>query len=158
MSIRAISEDDWPALMAVQAACYHAVTPEPLAVLQSKWQSSPQTCLAWAGADNQLLGYVLAYPWDGQTLPELSKVSTPAGGQELYLHDLALAPAARGQGAARALAGQLLQLAKRQGFRRVTLVSIQGSERFWESCGFDATKQPAPASYGGQALVMVQNL
>nr|WP_268921101.1 hypothetical protein [Shewanella vesiculosa] len=41
MSIRPITANDWPAIMAIQAQCYVELTPESLEVMQSKWQTSP---------------------------------------------------------------------------------------------------------------------
>lgn len=158
MNIRTIESRDWPALMAVQAACYTELEPESEAALKSKWQLAPATCLALADAQDRLVGYCLAHPWNGEALPKLGVKTAPADGERLYLHDLAIAPSARGKGRAKSLVAAVLMRAKRQGFKKVTLVSVQGSQRFWQGCGFAPITRQAPPDYGDEAQVMAQHL
>ncbi|BDM63445.1 hypothetical protein NFHSH190041_08970 [Shewanella sp. NFH-SH190041] len=107
MLIRAVEHRDWPAIMAIQEACYHAFDPEPLSVMQSKWHLSPSTCFI-SEYHHRVVGYCLAHPWRGappalnQQLP--TQISQP---DTLYLHDMALAPQAQGLGAGQAMLKQL---------------------------------------------------
>ncbi|HAY93281.1 MAG TPA: N-acetyltransferase, partial [Shewanella sp.] len=47
MLLRAITPEDWDAILAIQDECYSQLDPEPLHVLQSKWQVSPQSCFVF---------------------------------------------------------------------------------------------------------------
>lgn len=90
MLIRAISQDDWQAIGEIQAECYHALAPEPLHVLKSKWQASPQTCYVLEKSE-QVVGYCLAHPWTEDTPPPLYKaITTLPKADTLYLHDIAI--------------------------------------------------------------------
>jgi predicted N-acetyltransferase YhbS len=57
-----------------------------------------------------------------------------------YVHDIAVAADCRGRGVGRRLAQALLDTARRQGFTRAELVSVQGSAPFWARFGFAATR------------------
>jgi len=76
----------------------------------------------------------------------------------LYLHDLAVAPRAAGQGVARRLVGAML--ARAGGLRHSALVSVQDSRPFWESLGYAvAAGDPgALATYPADALYMTKSL
>jgi N-acetylglutamate synthase-like GNAT family acetyltransferase len=54
----------------------------------------------------------------------------------LYLHDLAVAPAARGRRAANALVAVALERAHADGLHWSALVSVQQSQAFWSALGY----------------------
>ncbi len=156
---------DLPAVMRIQAQCYSAIVPESLQSMSAKQQAAPRTCHgAWQGGE--LLGYLLALPVRGLALPALDSPSCiidPAA-DALYLHDLALAPAARGSGAGQALVARTLAVGAQLGLRRALLVAIQGSAPYWARQGFDGI-DPATealraklASYGADARLMQRPL
>jgi predicted N-acetyltransferase YhbS len=58
----------------------------------------------------------------------------------LSLHDLAVAPEARGHGVARTLFAAVHALARERGFASVSLVAVQGSDPFWARLGFRAVE------------------
>ncbi|MGI2257984.1 GNAT family N-acetyltransferase [Shewanella sp. GXUN23E] len=139
MRIRPITQSDWSAIMTIQAQTYHAIDPEPLNVMQSKWLLSPDTCLV-VELETQIVGYCLAHPWLGEP-PSLNQC-LPAqldNPETLYLHDMAFAPAARGLGAGKALLGRLVAHARRLAVPHLSLVAVQGAESFWEKQGFEHT-------------------
>ncbi|AMP00480.1 acetyltransferase family protein [Collimonas arenae] len=57
----------------------------------------------------------------------------------LYLHDLAVAPAARGKRAANVLVAAALAHARSAGLNWSALVSVQQSQSFWGTLGYQAT-------------------
>src|SRR3990167_8330312 len=82
----------------------------------------------------------------------------------LYLHDMAVLPALAGRGLARALLEPLWHQAIARGLRRSALVSVQGSQGFWERHGYaaqplhDAAQRQRLAAYGEGAVYMVRGL
>ncbi len=153
-----MAEADLDAVLAVQAACYPPAMQEAADVVRARLRASPGTVLVARDADG-VCAYLFAYP------SRLGKV-TPLGGEfavsampdTLYLHDLAVAPRAAGQGVARRLVDAML--ARAGGLRHSALVSVQKSRRFWESLGYTrAGGDPgALATYPAGALYMTKRL
>lgn len=135
-AIRVIREADWPAIDRIQRECFPPSAIESRETLQSIARHSPGTCLF--AETTAPVGYVLAHPWTADDLPPLQAPLTaiPAGASSLFIHDLAVAPAARGAGLARRLVDDLLDRARRLGLARGSLLSVQDSRRFWARYGF----------------------
>ena len=78
----------------------------------------------------------------------------------LYLHDMAVAPEAKGQGAARALLAAARNLARQRLIRRTALVSVQDSQAYWQGLGYavepvtDTLQQQHLRTYGAEAVYM----
>lgn len=132
-----MSEDDFPAVMAVQAICYTALTPESEESLLAKLRASPSTCFV-ATRDGTLAGYLFSVPWLSASPPALDAqtCTPPAQPDCLYLHDLAVAPAERHSGAAGALIRAFFTCVQELGLGRACLVAVQGSTGYWERHGF----------------------
>jgi GNAT superfamily N-acetyltransferase len=117
-----------------------------------------------AVADSGLAGYVLSHPWLSEEPPPLnaSLDAVPAGATTYYIHDLALASAARGRGQGAAIVERLAAHAAASGFRSLTLVAVNRSCGFWKRLGFRAAMTAALdeklASYGSDALLMRRDL
>ena len=165
LTLAPLHAGDLPAVMRIQAQCYTAIVPESLASMSAKQQHAPHTCHA-AWRRGALVGYLLSLPVRGLALPALdSRACTidPAA-DALYLHDLALAPAARGSGAGQALVARALAVGAQRGLRRALLVAIQGSAPYWARQGFEPLAPPTPdvraklASYGADARLMQRPL
>jgi len=137
---------DLPAVDALGTAI-HTAHPERAAIAAERLALAPETCFVLATPEIQ--GYLVAHPWAGDP-PKLDTLlgTLPAQPDHLYLHDLALAPAARGQ---RHPAGILPLLPN-----PIALISVNGTAPFWQAHGF----RPAPiapaklASYGPGAVYM----
>jgi len=155
-----MAEADLDAVLAVQAACYPPAMQEAADVVRARLRASPGTVLV-ARDDDGVCAYLFAYP------SRLGKV-TPLGGafavstepDTLYLHDLAVAPRAAGQGVARRLVARLHEDAAGRGLRHAALVSVQDSLAFWESLGYVAAAgdDAALATYPGAAHYMTKRL
>ena len=145
------------------ADAIHPDLPEDLAVFADRLALFPEGCHVLAPetlTGDTLLGYVVAHPWAGNDPPKLNTVlgALPAVPDALLIHDVALAPGARGQGAAAAIVARLLALA--EAYPRAMLVSVYGTAPFWSRFGFrDATALLPPAAlaaYGEDARLMVR--
>ncbi|MNT81103.1 Acetyltransferase (GNAT) family protein [compost metagenome] len=100
----------------------------------------------------------------GKVTPLHGDFEAVAQPDTLYLHDMAVLPARAGQGLARALLQPLWAQAAEQGMRHSALVSVQGSQAYWERQGYaqqpleDATQRARLTSYGESAVYMVRSL
>jgi len=130
--------------------CYPDL-PESAAALAAKQALSPQTCFALAHADDsaEIAGYMLAHPWLLGDIPPLNRLlhALPLKPDCLYLHDLALAPAARGRHYATAAAAALARQAQALGLPHLALTAVHNSAPFWQKLGF--APQPLPARANG---------
>ncbi|MCL1100037.1 GNAT family N-acetyltransferase [Shewanella saliphila] len=135
MSIRPIIASDWPAIMAIQAQCYIELTPESLAVMQSKWQASPTTCLVIEQAEN-IVAYALVHPWPQGDAPSLDTPITPIKSHSWYLHDMAISPAAQGMGLGKQLLEYVIYQATQLSKHGIGLVAVQGAKGYWQAQGF----------------------
>lgn len=126
------------------AAAIHPDYPEDAAVFAERLGLFPQGCLVLEIAD-ALQGYLLSHPWTAAPPPALNTMigALPAFPALYYLHDLALAPAARGSGAARAAVARTSAIAATAGFDRIGLVAVNGADGFWRRCGFEVASDPA---------------
>jgi GNAT superfamily N-acetyltransferase len=146
MRIGPMAPGDLAGVLDVQAACYPPAMQEPAHVVLARLAASPGTVLV-ARDDDGVCGYLFAYPSClGKVTPLGGAFAVPAEPDTLYLHDLAVAPRAAGQGVGRALVARLHANAAVRGLRHAALVSVQDLLVFWESLGY------APAAGDGAAL------
>ncbi len=135
------------------ADAVHPDHPEDAAVLAERLQLHPAGCLVLDG-EQGIRGYAVAHPWRFGRPPPLN---TPLGGlparpDTFYIHDLALLPDARGDGAGASAVDLLARQAAAEGFTNISLVAVGGSQRFWRRNGFKVVEREetraALASYG----------
>ncbi|MBY8128766.1 hypothetical protein KW493_10765 [Vibrio fluvialis] len=101
MAITNIDDAVWPGILAVQHEMYTEVAPEKLAVLQSKWRHSPQSCFVFRTGD-KVDAYVIAHTWNRAQPPKLHKeLPSDCAGETLFLHDLAVSNQVAGRASAR---------------------------------------------------------
>jgi GNAT superfamily N-acetyltransferase len=131
---------DLRAVLAI-AAAVHPDYPESEAVFAERLALFPAGCLMLESG-GAAAGYATAHPWYHRRPPALDVLlgALPPVPEVLYLHDLALLPAARGAGAGRVAIQRLAALA---GGLPMALVAIAGTEEFWRAQGFAATSDPA---------------
>jgi len=161
MTIEIIREHHWPGILETEHTAYIDVEPETEKILKSKWEVTPDTCLVSLDDDLKVQAYVLAHAWHLRKPPALFKYmeDVPVGTETLYLHDLAVHKNVRGRGIGDLLATELIKRADAYGFQRITLVAVQGSEKFWERQGFTAVPEIViSSSYGEDAVFMRQTL
>lgn len=142
------------------AAQLHSGLPERPDVLAEKIRLAPGTCCKLVRAGH-CAGYGLAHPWQLEAIPPLDtlleKIPEPA--ECLYVHDIAILPAARGAGASAAYLARLKQSARASALPAMALTSVYGTAALWRRFGFVERSSPALTrklrSYGPSAVYMV---
>ncbi|WP_330083218.1 GNAT family N-acetyltransferase [Methylocystis iwaonis] len=141
----------------------HPGLPERQEVFEEKFRLFPAGCFALEQGGS-LVGYAISHPWMLFEIPPLDAFleRLPSPPDCLYLHDVALIPAARGRGAAAQLMDRLRLLASREGVGFIALASVYGTGGFWRAMGFAAASSDRLAeklqSYGPSACYMVKKL
>lgn len=135
---RPLAARDMKAIMRVQEACYHPSLIEPAEALLSKMLLFPLG--AWGCfSGEELVAYIVCIPAEGGDVVALGRptVSLPRCPDRLHIHDLAVLPAHRGRYIASDLVRKAHDIASWFGHRRISLVSVQGTERYWSGHGFE---------------------
>lgn len=166
---RVMNKGDLADICEIAAIC-HPNYPEDEAVLAQKQKLSPQTCYLLE-QNHKPSGYILAHPWALDNIPPLNQflpTSQLVGefGKDtntLYLHDIALLPAARQSGVGALGLKLLYKQAKNLGFDKVALVAVNHSSSFWIGQGFVMQKvtpslQKKLLTYDADAAYMLKNL
>ncbi|MBD1577129.1 GNAT family N-acetyltransferase [Vibrio sp. S11_S32] len=163
--ISEIPDQVWPQIEQIQEQAYRDDLAENIDILKIKSDVSPETCFVCMDDEEQVLGYVLAHPWESSVPPCINQDISERGelvsleeASTLYLHDLAISPDARGAGIAQALVENLLKHAQRWNIDKISLVAVQGMASFWGNYGFNSVKSNATDSYGDDAQMMVIQL
>lgn len=133
-------------VLRVQASAYPAELLEDGAFFHNRLALAGATC--WAARDAataQLLGYLIAYPWDDGLPPALNAPlhSTPEPATHWFLHDCAVAPSAQGRQVGRALYQTAAAHAQTLAFQFAALVALESAVGYWHKQGF---RQPSQAS------------
>ncbi|WP_327068887.1 GNAT family N-acetyltransferase [Kitasatospora sp. NBC_01250] len=154
--IRPIHDGDWDAIVALEAATYtDGELSEERAALESRGRVAPGTSFVLE-RERRLLGYVLALPYPVDRYPDLSRAEHRAHrSRNLHLHDLVIAPGARGRRLGTRLLAHLTATAAAKGYERISLVAVGGAHTFWAAHGFAAHPGIAlPTGYGPDAHYM----
>lgn len=159
---RAMTRSDLPLVTEMAALC-HPDYPEDAVVFAERLDLFPDGCSIYQWK-SEIAGYQIAHPGRfGEPVPLNHLLgSIPDDADVLYLHDIALLPAARGSGAASAAVTNLKKLARRCGYDRLALVSVNATSEFWQRHAFelrtDGTIDRQLAGYGGESCYMVCEL
>ncbi|MBV8743917.1 MAG: GNAT family N-acetyltransferase [Xanthobacteraceae bacterium] len=141
----------------------HVTLQERAEVFANKLALFPQGCFVLA-RNGALTGYGIAHPWALGSVPALDTVmaALPAAPTCLYIHDVVVLEAARGQGAAGVLVDVFEAVARQHALASLALVSVYGTYVFWERYGFQTAPDPDLAaklkSYGETARYMCKDL
>ena len=165
--LRPLNAEDVDSLLHVQTICYGDAFLESRAVFAQRL-ASPHHCSIGVvrQGEHALQAYLAAY-WSnpGKITPLDGPFTPPAAGEQvLYLHDMSVQPALAGQGVARYLVQHLIAQAQQRGLRQAALVSVQGSQAYWERQGFsvcpviDAQQLAHLQTYGEGAVYMTRAL
>lgn len=154
-----LTRADLPAALQIQSAAYPAFLIEDERAFLSRITLAATYCLA-ARQEGQLLGYVLAHGWRRGSPPPIGAVLADGEPAEvLFIHDLAMTPAARGGGIGNGLVTHALALAGQDGLRRAELIAVEGAADYWRRLGFveepvAGELQAGIAAYGTRARWM----
>lgn len=146
---------DLPAVAALEMICHAPLPPEGEALFAERLALFPAGCLV-ASDDSGLGAYLVAHPWRRGAPPTLGERlgTLPERPDCLHLHDIAVAPRARGQRLVGAALARLTDIGRKAALPAITLVSVHGTEALWARHGF----RPAPAATEGygEAVYMVR--
>lgn len=155
---RPMSADDLGAVSKL-ASEIHPDFPESDNVFRDKLERFPKGCFMLMD-DDIPSGYLLSHPWMRCDPPPLNSLLPvlPNSADTLYIHDLALAVAARGHAMAEQIIGEIVKLVQALKLPVISLVAVGGSERFWERQKFIVVDskplREMLKSYGAQAVYM----
>lgn len=134
--IRRLEAGDVPAALRIQAAAYPAFLLEEADAFASRIDMAASFCLAAILGEN-LVGYLLAHGWQGQSPPPVGTILPPDSASEvLFIHDLAIGSAGRGSGLGRTLVDSAARLAADHGLSRAELIAVEGMAPYWRTLGF----------------------
>lgn len=155
---RRMTPSDLPAVGAI-ADAVHIAYPEDNAIFVERLLLFPAGCLVLQAAGT-LVGYLVAHPGRMREPPALNTRlgALPAEPDCLYLHDIAVLPAARGRGAATVAIERLVEIARAHALPAIALIAIAGTLPFWGRHGFtpldDHALAAKLASYDPEARLM----
>ncbi len=155
--VRPMSPADLVQVLQLQARCYEPRFHESAAAFHAKQARHPDH--AWvADRDGLITAYLFAQPARKGYPPPLDDPGSPVQDADvLHLHDMAVAPEARGLGLPTYLLEEALAQGKRLGLQQATLVAVQGSEGFWRRLGFSpSTPLKSLESYGPDASYLLR--
>lgn len=141
--LRPARRADIPEILRIQAQCYTEIEPETAPAYLNKLEQAPDCAFVMAGAGNgQVLAYLFALPIQIEAPPALDAHDfvCPANADCLYLHDLAIAPDARGLGLSRPLMQAFFAAAQARRLPWASLIAIQDSQAFWQAYGFASSE------------------
>lgn len=142
--------------MALEASAYAGQgLSEGRAALKSRASSSPATCFVLQ-AGQRIAGYALSLPYPMFRCPDLARAEASAfRSRNLHLHDLVIDDAFRRGGLGGRLLRHLTAAARSNGYRRISLVAVAGSDVFWAANGYRRYRRLAlPGCYGAGAVYM----
>lgn len=155
---RPLYHPDLPDVQAL-ARQIHPSYPEDAAVFTERLALCPAGCHGLAPEDGAAIaGYVLSHPWRLRTPPRLNTLlhRLPLAPDCWYIHDIAISPTLRGQGAATRALDLVGHAARHAGLTHLGLMATGQAVVFWERQGFAPVPDSAAmaASYGDGAMLM----
>ncbi len=136
---------------------------EDPAVFAERFVLYPEGCRVFENADS-IQGYIVSHPWHFKQPPALNSLlgSIPQAADTYYIHDLALMPAVRGNGAASQIVNMIIEQARQAEFPNLSLVTVNNTQGFWRGHGFRVVEDPTLfeklKSYDEDARFMVRDL
>ncbi len=106
---------------------------------------APDGCLA-LDRDGVLLGHFISHPWRRGAVPALHAPlgAIPADADCWYIHDVVIAPQARGGGFAAVALEIAARAARARHIDRLSLIAVGGADAYWTRLGFMPGPHPAP--------------
>ena len=151
---RPMRRADLAAVVRISDAVHGALT-EGRAIYEERLALYPAGCgvLERGGI---AAGYLVSHPWHRHAPPPLNQLlgGIPADADTFYLHDIALLPSQRGTGAGRAALELVARQALAAGFADITLIAVNGADRYWAARGFAYAEAETSPSYGQGAFLM----
>jgi len=137
MRWRPMTAADLPTVTAISGEV-HGRYAEPVEIYAERLHLCPAGCFA-CEVDGTVRGFLVTHPWRrAEPPPALEALlhAIPDPADTWYLHDIALLPDTRGLGAGQAAVALVDGLARAAGVLDITLVAVNGADRFWAAQGF----------------------
>ena len=163
-------EIDWVTLCAADiddvdriARQIHLTLPERKEIFAEKLRLFPRGCFKLL-FNGRMAGYAISHPWKLYSIPPLDEFlrALPETPDCMYLHDIAVLPAARGYNAAGLLLDEISDRARNMRISHLACVSVYGTDVLWARFGFRAVAPEDIAaqlgSYGESAKYMVADV
>ncbi|MGW2476699.1 GNAT family N-acetyltransferase [Streptomyces sp. NPDC001665] len=158
--IRLLRDEGWEEVVALERRAYAAGgLSEGEEALRSRHRASPSTCFV-LDADGAFGGYLLALPYPLGDCPDQSLLEHGgAPATNLHAHDLVITERVRGRGLSHRMLRHLEAAGRAASCRTLSLVAVHGTQGRWVPLGYRVRPgTPLPASYGPDAVYMVQEL
>ncbi len=116
---------------------------------------APAGCWVLVDEADTILGHCISHPWRRRAPPAMHKLlgTLPSRPDCWYLHDVVVAPPARGTKAVERLLPILSDIAGTYGIGTLALIAVGGADRYWSRQGFVATNGGAEG-FGADAIYM----
>lgn len=164
ITLRTMTSEDLPQVLAVQASCYPPELRDGAAAFLSRLVFQPTTNLVAETAEG-ISAYLLSHPWRRGSPPPLDTELPPRDGPSdcWFIQDLSVSPDHRGSGLAHALYAAGREVAAGLALCRSELIAVQDADAFWRSLGYRAVTASSGlahklASYGPSATYMARDL
>ena len=155
---------DLSQILEIQAGCYPQSMQEDAAAILERLQVAGDTCRVVEDGD-RVCAYLFAYRSTLGAVTPLGGAFEPcAGGDTIYLHDLAVGREWAGKGVGSLLVRAALGQAAECGLRYSALVAVQDAHAYWQRLGYrhydrlDAGSRKALRRYPGTPKYMVRAL
>ena len=141
-----LERNDIEKILTVQRVCYPNMLLEEGAALNSKLVIGQEFSVGVyknkvEDEQAEMIAYIISFPWVARKKVAFnteSNLNTGEVADELYIHDLAVAPSERRNGIGEWLVREVIKKAKMSQLRNIRLISVNSSELFWASLGFSA--------------------
>ncbi|HEY0624108.1 GNAT family N-acetyltransferase [Sphingomonas sp.] len=145
------------------AEAVHRDYPENAAVFGACFRLYPAGCHVVDIGEERIGGYLIAHPgrFDTPSVLDVPLERLPEPADCYYLHDLALAPAARGHGLAGAAVEIVIAEARRSGLDTLALIAVGDAHGFWRHQGFtplDGGLLDPAKGYGPEARALIRRI
>jgi GNAT superfamily N-acetyltransferase len=154
---------DLPGVVSVARASFPDHFEDPACFVE-RFALYPRGCFVLENGAVPVAGYLIAYPWSSGSAPPLNSLihALPDNAELVYLHDLALHPAARSRGFTGEIVEMLAAQVREDGWTEIALVAVNDATAFWERQGFVVVHDPGMAeklaSYGADARYMKRRI
>ena len=141
----------------------HKALPERSEVFAEKLRLFPRGCFKFM-FEGRMMGYAVSHPWTLYSIPPLDDFlrELPSNPNCIYIHDIAVLPAARGHNAAGSCIAEIVKVAQQMDIQHLACVSVYGTDMLWARLGFRAVTSYESmsnlSSYGESAKYMIAEL
>ena len=137
-------------------ACHlHPDLYEELSIFYERLALCPEGCFVLE--EVTIGGYAISHPFTRESPPLNTLLHQLPEATCWYIHDVAILPSFRGNGATSAIVSRMEKIALIHERPEMTLTSVSGSTMFWSRIGFSVDPSTSCSTYG-DSFFMVKKL